>query len=98
MLHIAAPVPIGSVTCRHMPDGISAAQGKHMRRFAKGLRIFNSLAAISILVLIAMVLTTLSGSASPARDPLPEAQGFALFPPVSPDADDAANQAPPPYD
>ena len=40
-----------------------------MQTLGKCLKIFNSLGAISVLVLIAMVLTTVSGSASVERDP-----------------------------
>lgn len=58
-----------------------------MRLFAKGLRLFNSLAAISILVLLAMVLTTITGSASTARDLHPQEHGLVLIPPVSPVTD-----------
>ena len=35
----------------------------------KGLKIFNSLGVISVLVILAMILTTITGSASAERDP-----------------------------
>lgn len=40
-----------------------------MRTLGKCLKVFNSLGVISVLVLIAMVLTTVTGSASVERDP-----------------------------
>lgn len=40
-----------------------------MRILGKCLKLFNSLGVISVLVLIAMVLTTVTGSASVERDP-----------------------------
>jgi hypothetical protein len=39
-----------------------------MRKLGKQFRIFNSLGVISLLVLIAVVLTTITGSASAKRD------------------------------
>jgi len=40
-----------------------------MRILGKCLKLFNSLGVISVLILIAMVLTTVTGSASVERDP-----------------------------
>ncbi|MBT8121136.1 MAG: hypothetical protein KJO10_01265 [Gammaproteobacteria bacterium] len=40
-----------------------------MRTIGKCLKLFNSLGVISVLILIAMVLTTVTGSASVERDP-----------------------------
>ncbi len=40
-----------------------------MRILGKCLKIFNSLGVISVLILVAMVLTTVAGSASVERDP-----------------------------
>lgn len=39
-----------------------------MRTLGKCLKLFNSLGVISVLILIAMVLTTVTGSASVERD------------------------------
>jgi hypothetical protein len=48
---------------------MSAAEQESMRTLGKCLKVFNSLGVISVLVLIAMVLTTVTGSASVERDP-----------------------------
>lgn len=47
-----------------------------MRTLGKRLKIFNSLGVISVLILIAMVLTTVTGSASVERDPQFRAQSL----------------------
>jgi hypothetical protein len=47
-----------------------------MRTLGKCLKLFNSLGVISVLILIAMVLTTVSGSASVERDPQFRAQSL----------------------